>query len=273
MEGDVEGESEKLTGALDELLDGWDSFAGGVRVSERATGARKGRDRSTAQMAIVIALITHVHETARLLRPFMPDGITVVHMPLVRAIFECTLTAVWCDEVDDGAEAIMKEHGRQRRALQGALEALPSFKNDGKPLPNQEWAEYQTPSGQQGRHFERLADEVALEGAYAHYRAMSGLSHPSITLADQYVTEIPSQEESPDFEFNARPKPLGSVSWSSLVAYCLVWSGTVANYYDEDRTRRSELRRIAKLLGIKAELPVRLRTPKRREAATTRRAR
>ena len=49
---------------------------------------------------------------------------------------------------------------------------------------------------------------------------------------------------------------LGGTAWSALVAYCLVWSGMVANYYDETRSRRNQLRRIARELGIKAELPV-----------------
>ncbi|RXW31524.1 DUF5677 domain-containing protein [Propioniciclava flava] len=256
----------QLAKAFDELLAGWDEFVETSHISWRASGARKGRDRSPAQTAIVVGLVTHVHETARLLRPAMPAGLTIVHMPLVRSIYESTLTAVWADEVADGAEAIMKEDGRQRRALQRAWEGIESFK-DGGTIPYTEWADVETPSATQARNFEQLAGEVALDGAYAYFRVLSNLSHVSIMTVDEYVEEIDSNHSEASFRFIARPEPMGGTAWSSLVAYCLVWSGMVANYYDETRSRRNELRHIARELGINAELPVNARAIAKRRRA------
>lgn len=249
------GDREQLIEALDELLDGWDEFVSTSHITWVGTGARKGRDRSEAQTAIVVGLVTHVHETARLLRPAMPDGLTIAHMPLVRSIYESTLTAVWADEVADGAEAIMKEEGRNRRALGQALNGIESFK-EGVPIPHTEWADVETPSANQARYFEQLAKEVALEGAYTYYRVLSGLSHVSIMTVDQYVEETQVGESEAGFRFIARPDPKGSETWSSLVAYCLVWAGMVANYYDASRSRRGALRSIARKLGINPELAV-----------------
>jgi len=39
-----------------------------------------------------------------------------------------------------------------------------------------------------------------------------------------------------------------------LLAVSLVWAGTARNHLDNSRARRSELRAVAKDLGIKAEL-------------------
>lgn len=47
-----------------------------------------------------------------------------------------------------------------------------------------------------------------------------------------------------------------SFSWAHLIACCLVWSGRVVDYLDPVRTRRNDLRRAARNLGIKPELPV-----------------
>lgn len=247
-------EAELVERALDELLSGWDTFVSDVLISPEGTGARAGRHRTEAQMCIVMGLVTHVHETARVLRPFMPEGLTIVHMPLVRSIYESTLTAVWCDEVADGAEAIMKEDGRQRRALQQALAGIDSLQSSA-PIPYQEWADVETPSADQARRFEKMAGEVDLDGAYAYYRVLSSLSHVSIMTIDEYVEDV-DRAGAKSIEFIARPEPVGGSSWSYLVAYCLIWAGTVANYYDKTRMRRNELRRIARELGIRSELGI-----------------
>ena len=240
--------------AIDELLEGWDTFCESVRVTPVANGARRGRDRTMAQFAVVISLVTHVHAVAKVLRPAMPDGITVAHMPLVRSIYEATLTAAWCDEVPDSAEAIMKEEGRQRRNLDVAMRSAASFAS-AKPIPHVDWAEVETPSAVQGRNFEKLADDVALDGAYVLFKILSSFSHATVRVVDEYLIEGGGDL---DMSFKEKPDPLGSEGWTLLVAACLVWAGMVANFYDPARTRRNALRAIAKRLEVSDELPIKM---------------
>lgn len=241
-----------LTAVVDELLRGWDEFVDASRLQTLGTGARRGRDRSMGQMAFVIGLVTHVHESARHLRQSMPGPLSVVHMPVVRAMYESTLTAVWCDEVDDGAAAKVTEHWRGRKNTRAAILDMNSFDASQVP-PRDEIQRLASESVEQGKEFVKLCDEVALDGAYFYYRLMSSLSHASVEVADAYL----DLGEDGHPEILARPKPAANDEWPYLtVVYCLIWSGMVANYYDPSRLRRNDLRRIAQGVGIAAELPV-----------------
>lgn len=238
------------------LVANWDQVVttDGYMVTTRGTGARAGRARTEAQTVLITAYATHVHETAKLLLPYLPDRLTVAHAPLLRSIFETTLTLVWVDEVDDGADALMSEEGRQRRNIAKNLEDL-GRADWATEIPHQE-AVMESTSIPQGRHFEQLAKDIAFAEAYVTYRALSSLSHPSIQVADAYV----GNRDDGSVFLRAQGKAMShgeSDGWGHVIASCLVWSGYVANYLDPARTRRSELRRIAKELGVPAELPVR----------------
>lgn len=101
---------------IDDLLTGWVRFvsADGVSLSD-------WNSRTEAQVATIMTLTAHVHTTATILRPVLPSGLTIAHMPLVRSIFESTITVVRCDEVADGANALINEGARQRRNLRDSL--------------------------------------------------------------------------------------------------------------------------------------------------------
>lgn len=251
---DVRHDGSDAVEALDELLAGWDQFVSTVKLTGRGTGARKGRDRTQAQTAVVLALVTHVHETARLLRQWMPDGLTVLQAPLVRGLYETTLTAIWCDEVDDAHTAMMNAEGRFRVNLAETLRSGESTRAAADRVAYQDWEKLATTSNAEAQRFIDLASRVALDNAYGYYRMLSHLSHPSITLAEEYI-----DSDGDSVIFKAHPDPLGSSrGWSYLIAYCLIWSGMVANYYDEGRTRRNAIRAVARRLEVAAELPVHL---------------
>ena len=69
----------------------------------------------------LMTLTAHVHQAATVLRPVLRGGLTVAHMPLVRSIFEATMTVVWCDKVADGANALTNEGSSQRKNLRDTL--------------------------------------------------------------------------------------------------------------------------------------------------------
>lgn len=241
----------ELSEVLDGLLEGWDEFVASTKLTARGTGSRRGRNRTETQMAVVLGLATHVHETARVLRTWMPEQLTVVQMPLVRATYESTLTAVWCDEVDDAANAMLNEEGRFRRRLADTLGKSQSGLPFAEAIALEEWTDLETSSRDEAKWFERLAERVALDNAYGYYRILSNYSHPSTRVTSEYVAAIDDS-----VQLRRSPKPLASFGWSAVVACCLVWAGTVASYCDPTRSRRSELRVAARRLGIPASLPL-----------------
>ena len=252
-------------GIVEGLMASWDELVGspGFKVHSTGTGAREGRSRTEAQTVLIMAYATHVHETARLLIDCLPDRLTVAHAPLIRSMFETTMTLAWVDEVDDGAEALLTEETRQRRNLARGLREIGDAENAAR-IRHQEDQELDTSSLAQGRHFEQLAKDVGLENAYTTYRVLSSLAHPSIQVADSYL----DSEDGDQLFLRSRGRALSHGAkdgWGHLIAMCLVWSGYAANYLDPDRTRRSELRRVARELGVSAELPIRLEAIQRVE--------
>lgn len=240
----------ELSPLIDELLSGWLAFVGhdGPELSD-------WRGRTAPQIATIMTLTAHVHQTAIILRPVLPDGLTIAHMPLVRSIFESTITLVWCDEVPDAANALINEGSRQRRNLRDSLAKTHSMAEMAAQI-NVVDGVLPTSSEQQARWIESRCKDIALDGAYALYRMLSGMGHASIDTVDSYLDSqslIPGQPISVKSNPGSLPS---SHAWSHVIACCLLWSGMVANYLDRTRSRRSALRRIAKALQVQAELPV-----------------
>ncbi len=239
-----------LSGPLDELLAGWIEFVNGEPTMN------SWRGRSHAQVATIMGLAAHVHNTAVLLRPAMPSDLTIVHVPLVRAIFEATITLVWCDEVADGAESLAREGARQQRGLIRALAGTRTLKDLADHISQVEWTEDQPASAAQGKFIEKRCADVALDGAYAIYRMLSALSHASTDTIDAYLVGDSPAPGVP-LSVTTNPGPLSSsVAWSHLVGSCMVWAGMTVNYLDRNRARRSDLRRVGRQLGIDPELAV-----------------
>lgn len=171
-------DSDELTRVIGALLDGW--------VLSVADGGPQLSDwdgRTEQQVATMMTLTAHVHSTATILRPVLPDGLTIAHMPLVRAIFESTITAVWCDEVADGANALINEGSRQRRNLRDSLAKTRSM-TELASMINVGAGSLPSSSDQQARRIEQRCADVALDGAYAMYRMLSGMGHASIDTID-----------------------------------------------------------------------------------------
>jgi hypothetical protein len=235
---------------LDELLEGWTAFVGDPNTVLSRWGKRQ-----ELQVTAVITLVSHVHATAAHLRPALPDGLTIVHMPLVRSILDATLTAVWCDEVADGANALVNEAARQRANLIETLQQTQTFGKITDELQISDQDRLPSSSNQQARSAKERFDDIALDGAYALYRLLSGMSHISTETIDAYLYPVPA-DHSVRVKVNPDPMPI-SAAWTHLIACCLMWSGRVVEYLDSSHARRSDLRRAARELGVKDVLPVR----------------
>lgn len=243
---------------VDELISGWTTF-----VSDSGPQLTEWRGRSEAQIVTIMTLTAHVHATATILQPVIPNGLTIAHMPLVRSIFESALTVVWCDEVADGANGMINEGSRQRRNLRDSLAKTHSMTEMASKVSGVDVGTLPTSSADQARRMDQRCDDVALDGAYALYRMLSGLGHASTETIDAYLdgdSLIPGQPMS----VKSNPGQLSSsYAWAHLVACCLLWSAMVTNYLDRSRSRRNDLRRIAGALGVAPELAVKYQAHQR----------
>lgn len=245
-------DNDTLEQLIDQLLDGWVQFVGydGQALSD-------WNGRTEAQVATIMTLTAHVHSTATILRPALPTDLTIAHMPLVRSIFESTITVARCDEVADGANALINEGSRQRRNLRDSLARTHSMTEMATKI-SIGVGSLPSSSDRQARRIEHRCADVALDGAYAFYRMLSGMSHASIDTIDAYLDGDSFRPGEP-MSVKSNPGALtSSFSWTHMVACCLVWSGMVTNYLDQTRTRRNDLRRIARTLGIAPELAVKV---------------
>lgn len=159
------------------------------------------------------------------------------------------------DEVADGANALINEGSRQRRNLRDSLALTHSMAEMATKI-NVGAGSLPTSSEQQARRIESRCAEVALDGAYAFYRMLSGMGHASIDTIDAYL-DVASFTAGQPMSVKSNPGVLNSsFSWSHMVACCMLWSGMVTNYLDRTRTRRNDLRRIARVLDVEPQLAV-----------------
>ncbi|WP_343894570.1 DUF5677 domain-containing protein [Janibacter melonis] len=233
----------RATEILDGLLEGWFDYIGDLNGPPL-----KLRHLTRPQMVFVMSLTAHVHATAKALRPVLPDGLTIAHMPLVRSIFEATVTAVWCQAVDDGAEALMQEGDRQRNNVRRAVGEALSVR-EMERVATYDLGALISSSTAQGRSMEKRLEDLEMPGAYVIYRVLSGQSHASIETMENYVDQQSFTQEPLSIKSNPGAHPR-SAEWIELCASCLVWSGALINFHDPARSRRSELRQAARELQI-----------------------
>lgn len=212
---------------------------------------------SQATIAAVFGLSAHTVEVADAiaqLHRIHPNR--VVLMPLVRTAFECSLTAHWLAQIDDATHAWSNEHLRKAAAVVDNLEnansavfrdgadAVRKARIIGTTLP--------TDSQAQARNFEQMCRDLAIADAdaYVYYRLVSELTHPSVTLADQYV----DRADDGTIILRRTPKFDDARSWLFLATASVVWALKAVDYSDKTKFMKPRLHQIAVALGIREAL-------------------
>lgn len=222
-----------------ELLAGWHDAAAELTC--------RPERRAVAPLAFGLAAYTHDCLEAYLL--LIESRHTLPAVALVRAGFEASLTCMWLVQLRGAPEALLREELRQRRLLAEAikkarpdvdLQVLAEIARDSFEAP---------PSESSARVFQGICDDLTPGGpaAYWHYRALSGLAHPSVTLADRYLAPA-KERDVPALLLAPRPQP-AQAAWTYLLTCSAYWAGLAVNYLDESRRRREDLRAAHKVLG------------------------
>jgi hypothetical protein len=232
---------------FDGLLDSWQDR---IDTGEHKLAARQ--KKTLPQAAVVLALSSHVYESARFLRPYLPDRLTAVQAPIVRGILETAMTVIWVDKVEDAAAAFLNEEVRQRTNLQNTMRETPWFAEHADKIAHVNDEMHETSAAEEAKRFNRLLQRIGADDFYALYRLLCGLTHPSVTLTDCYLEAEPTAEVA--FSLKPAGEPLSaSQPHTWLMAVCLLWTARTVNYYDSDRQRRSQLRRLGRKIGVKVD--------------------
>jgi len=237
-----------LTACAESLIDSWRSTH-----DDSFRMRRRNRSATEGQFAVIFGLSSHVHNVAAELLPACRRGLTVVELPLIRVAYESAISAQWVAQVDDGVNALYNEEIRQRRNLQRTLLKSVStvFREGAESLTHTQNAPLESESS--ARAFEQRCLDLSPGGsdAYSLYRILSMASHATLDLCDEYLQEdaqgvlhlVPEGQRRRD-----------AAAWTSILCSSLVWAGRAVDYFDDHHRRRSELRRVARDLGISSEL-------------------
>lgn len=237
-----------LVGLIDSLIVSWDALASvDIRVEDRTTLARFG---------LAYGLAAHAHRLARVAHPLLTGGRVLEAIPLVRAAYEAALTTVWCVQIQDAPWALANKQIRAHRQL---MQTLKQSRDLAKLAASIRDEELILEGGQAiGDDFQSVCDSLEPGGAdaYANYRLMSAMSHPTAFLADFYLAED-NTVKPVGVRLRDAPDQPNATPYLAMLSASLVWGGRAIDYLVQGNRRRSELRKAARVLGINPELQAR----------------
>jgi hypothetical protein len=211
-------------------------------------------DTTLTRFGVAYGLTAHVHRIAAVAVPLLADGVVLEAVPLVRMAYETALTAVWCVQIQGAPIALANKHVRQRKAPirtlgeSRSLAAIAAKMREEQPLParDEETAD---------DRFEGIcmALEPGGQDAYAHFRLMSSMAHPSAFLCDFYLADDATVPFT-GYRLRDEPEQPKAGPYLAMLAASLIWSGRAMDYLDKNHPRRSQLRDAARRLGIESEL-------------------
>lgn len=234
---------------LDELVDWW--------MNGLATEVGVARRESEIVALSLYGLAAHAHSLAGAIRVLDKTEQTITLVPLVRELLECAVTAMWVESFGKrAAMKILSEDARQR------VQAFKSFVDAGAPDDGSEarwqgeleWLKPQTTPASE-KLYQRCEEIKGLDGAYAMYRALSGLSHPSGLLIDLYMEATPPTEAQPEGGLRLVVEPEGwtndamlGIALNYLLLTSMAWDRIV-----KGRPARTRLKQVATELGVRLE--------------------
>ena len=239
----------RMVELAEELLSTWLS----PEVDQSFTVRRGEREATAQQFAAVHGLAAHVHQLASVAIAPLREHHVLEALPLIRAAYECALTAQWVAQTDDGASAFVNKDLRQRRRHVHTLESAVSqvFREAAPNVAARIMDELPTTAS--ARNFETICLELQPGGkdAYAIYRMMSHLSHASVLVADQYLSAL---DRDPWVALRMEADQPDPATWTFFVPVTLVWAGRAVDFFDGTRRRRSQLRAAARELKVESAL-------------------
>lgn len=246
-----------VAGILDELCGSWEQASRGPIAFK----GLRGRHTYEQQVAIVLGLASHVMETARLIHGIGAGGkLSVISMPLVRSALESAVTGTWIAQVEDAANAFIQQHSKQEDLL------LNEFRTTGDPtwirlVEAMEPHSYNlgpTSSHHQAKSFESRCKDLEFGSTiYALYRTLSGWSHASARITDEYIVDtckLGAEDKAPFAVLTTAAPFEGQDTWHFITAMSALWASRSVNFITQDKAQRGLLQSAARRLGVPLNL-------------------
>jgi hypothetical protein len=166
---------------IGELLASWNSTPARTLVDAGVVPAR---------WVSIYGLVAHAHRVAAAAMILNNQGLVLEAMPLVRQVYECSITANWLLRVEDATLDFLSESHRQRTLLVDDMKvAFPTLDQEAATRLADEFTHEPGTAEQAARKFIERCNDLQPGGvqAYVNYRFLSGFSHPSHFLIDQYL--------------------------------------------------------------------------------------
>lgn len=212
-------------------------------------------ERPPANLPMVYAYTAHTVELSRAVLDLHRLGRMFAALPIARSALECAMTAAWLAVTPDETASVLHAGAVERR------KALKDIKRLGQgdvtaalDEVNQSLDELEGSASQPGHDLKARCDAI-LGGpdVYVTYRILSGLSHPSALLTDQYLSEAPETTLNPyglafrdaiRFDSDLETSHLGTV-------LCMVVTALIALDSTQPKPRiRSQLDKMTQQIGI-----------------------
>lgn len=242
--GAVPGKAEIAVEVIDDLTTEWVALQrqGKFNLHPR-------RKKSVGQAASTLGMAQHVHATVGILRPALPDGLTIAHMPLVRSVFETALRTVWLDSHPEAVSGLVKEQERQMKNLGRTMEKDPSLREVARERPELfDVSSEATSLDAEARSLERMLGDGGTH-LYFIYRTLCTYTHPTAYLATRYL----ELNEKWEWKINASARDQMADQHTWLVACSYVWTTRVLTYYNRDDDLRRKVREHARRLNTRSE--------------------
>jgi hypothetical protein len=259
--------ADETTDLIDALIRGWQAtFAAADR---QLTFGQRNERPHVGRFATIYGLAAHAHVLVEQARPHLTTDLLPAVLPLVRQAYECGLTAAWAALNRESAFAQFNEEIRRTKAVRVTLGKSRQFAGRLELLPDEPDEMEGVSSVAQARNFAALCEDLEPDGAtlYLLYRILSKYCHAGPFVIDQYLTPTEADPGIPALHVRPERPGMEPELTAFLAAAALVVAGRAVDFIDPARTRRSELRRAARELGIPAELRLSARAQQRIDEA------
>lgn len=220
---------EFLLAKLDDLQSEWNYLANSgqgklVVRAKKVNGKRTRFDRT--QSALLLGYCAHIMQLAISVRLLLAEGHAVQSIPLVRLIYETSLTQNWVYiSGPDAPRAIANEYGRSRKNLQTTMKEsnVPYLVENADSLAGLDYEALETTSQEQARFVYRMIDDFKRgNDLYSYYRMLSEYCHPSVTVADLYLSspEPGDGNGMPIFSSTPSDFPSNQLAYFTLFSAC-----------------------------------------------------
>lgn len=219
------------------------------------TMGQRGERPDERRFVSIFALAGHTHMLIDQALQHLDKRQLLLAMPLLRLAYESALTSAWMAQNNESADALYNREIGAIEAIKVTVGKSRQFGSRLAEFPELADKIADVSSDRQAKYFQQLCEDFAPDGQalYLLYRILSKYCHPSGFVIDRFLR---TDDEGGVAALGHLPLPDSEDLrlWYFVATLCLVYAGQAVNYIEPTRTRRGELRSVARRIGIPPDL-------------------